>query len=272
MRWLLLIALVACGSEAPVTDPAPEAAPAAAEPAATPVPAAPAAASTNPDAPRVPARSKDRIAARHILVAYAQAMKAKPEIIRTREEARARAETLRAEATAPGANFAALAKKNSDDPTASRGGDLGSFAPGKMVKAFEDAVAAVKVGEVTPVVETPFGFHVILREEVVEVHCAQLMVGFAGAERALPGATRSKEEARKRIEAAKADLAEGKPWEAVVRAYHDGPTKEDGGDLGWFARRQLMPSLDDAAFDLDIGGTTDVVESPAAFHLLHRLE
>ncbi|GDX79808.1 hypothetical protein LBMAG42_16190 [Deltaproteobacteria bacterium] len=271
MRWIFLATLVACDSEpaAPSPEPAPTVVDPA--PASTPAPT-PAAASTHPDAPRVPARSKDRLAARHILVAYAQAMKAKPEIVRTREEARARAATLREEALAPGANFAALAKKNSDDPTASRGGDLGSFAPGKMVKAFEDAVAAVQVGEVTPVVETPFGFHVILREEVVEVHCAQLMVGFAGAERALPGATRSKDDARKRIEAAKADLAEGKPWEGVVRAYHDGPTKEDGGDLGWFARRQLMPTLDEAAFDLDIGATSDVIESPAAFHLLRRLE
>lgn len=269
-RLALVVALAACSSE-PAADPAPaDPAPAVAE---TPTPApAPASVSSNPDAPRVPARSKNRMAARHILVAYAQAMKARPEIIRTREEARARAGTIREEATAPGADFAALAKKYSDDPSASRGGDLGSFAPGKMVAAFEEAVAAVAVAEVTPVVETPFGFHVILREEVVEVHCAQLMVGFAGAERALPGATRSKDEARKRIEAAKADLAEGKDWESVVRAYHDGPTKDDGGDLGWFARRQLMPALDEAAFELDIGATTDVIESPAAFHLLHRLE
>lgn len=272
MRWLVLTALLACDSDVPAPEPTPEAAPAVPEPGPAPASTAPAAASANPDAPRVPARSKDRLAASHILVAYAQAMKAKPEIVRTREEARARATTLREEAIAPGADFAALAKTNSDDPSASRGGDLGSFAPGKMVKAFEDAVAAAEVGEVTPVVETPFGFHVILRQAVVEVHCAQLMVGFAGAERPLPGATRSKDDARKRIEAAKADLAEGKPWDSVVRAYHDGPTKEDGGDLGWFARRQLMPSLDEAAFELDIGATTGVVESPAAFHLLHRLE
>ena len=160
----------------------------------------------------------------------------------------------------------------SDDASGKRGGSLGAFGPGKMVEPFEKAVAALPVGGLSEVVETPFGFHVIRRDEVVEVHCAQLMVGFAGAEKPLPGASRSKEDARKRIEAAKAELDGGGDWKVVVRKYTDGPLKDDGGDLGWFARRQLMPTLDEVAFDLDIGATSEVVESPAAFHLVRRLE
>ena len=212
------------------------------------------------------------MAASHVLVAYAQAMKAGPEVTRTRDEALALANTVHAEALAPGVDFSALAKKYSDDRTAGRGGSLGAFGPGKMVKSFDDAVASVETGQVPPVVETPFGFHVIRRDPVNEVHCAQLMLGFAGAARPLPGATRTKEEARTRIEAAQAELAAGKPWDAVVNAYHDGPLREDGGDLGWFARRQLRPALDGPAFDLDIGASTEIIESPSAFHILHRLE
>ena len=179
---------------------------------------------------------------------------------------------IRGEALAPGADFAALARKYSEDPAGSRGGSLGAFDSGKMVQEFEDAVRAVGVNEITPVVETPFGFHVIRRDPVLEVHCAQLMVGFAGAARPLAGATRSKEDARARIEAAERELVAGGDWAAVVSKYGDGHLVQDGGDLGWFGRRQLMPALDEAVFDLDIGARTGVVESPAGFHLLLRLE
>jgi parvulin-like peptidyl-prolyl isomerase len=141
-----------------------------------------------------------------------------------------------------------------------------------MVKEFEDAVAAVAPGEVAPVVETPFGFHVIRRDAVLEVHCAQLMIGFAGAERPIPGATRTREQARARIEAALAELDGGGDWATVVAKYGDGALVQDGGDLGWFGRRQLMPVLDEAAFDLDIGARSAILESPAGFHILSRVE
>lgn len=262
--FLLLLA-IACESE-----PAP--APAPALVAEAPAEPAPAAASTNPDAPRVPTRATGRIAASHVLVSYAQAMKASVAVTRTRDEARALAERVREEAAAPGADFAALARKHSDDPSASRGGNLGAFDSGKMVQEFEDAVRALPEGQISPVVETPFGFHVIRRDPVLEVHCAQLMVGFATAERPIPGITRSKEDARARIEAARAEIEGGADWASVVAKYGDGNLTQDSGDLGWFGRRQLMPALDDAAFNLDIGAHTEVIESPAGFHVLKRVE
>lgn len=272
MRTLALLPLlVACGSESP-----PPAEAVAAEPTPVEAPAEPEAPvqtkSTNPDAPRVPARTKDRIAASHILLAYDQAMKAPANVSRTRAEAQALAEDIYKQATAPGADFAALAKKYSDDASGPRGGSLGAFGTGKMVKPFEDAVTALKPGEIGPVVETPFGFHVVRRDELVEVHCAQLMIGFAGAERGIPGVSRGKSDAKARAEAAKKELDAGADWATIVRKYSDGPLLDDGGDLGWFARRQLMPALDDPAFDLDIGATSAVLESPAGFHILKRLD
>lgn len=58
-------------------------------------------------------------------------------------------------------DFAAAARKYSEDSTKDRGGDLGCFGPGQMVEAFENAAAALKPGEISGIVETPFGFHVI---------------------------------------------------------------------------------------------------------------
>jgi peptidyl-prolyl cis-trans isomerase C len=73
---------------------------------------------------------------------------------------RARIDDLRKQLT-EGADFAELAKANSDCPSASAGGDLGSFGRGQMVPEFEDAAFAQPVGSVGDVVETQFGYHII---------------------------------------------------------------------------------------------------------------
>jgi peptidyl-prolyl cis-trans isomerase C len=82
-------------------------------------------------------------------------------------EAEARARQLLEQARQPGADFAALAQANSDDPgSAARGGDLGFFGRGRMTKDFEAAAFALKQpGDLSDVVKTEFGYHVIRLEE-----------------------------------------------------------------------------------------------------------
>ncbi|MBE0547969.1 MAG: SurA N-terminal domain-containing protein, partial [Rubrivivax sp.] len=79
-----------------------------------------------------------------------------------RQKARERAEALLAEVRKSPASFAEVARKNSQDPgSAELGGDLGFFSRGAMVKAFEDAVYAMKSGEISNLVESDFGYHII---------------------------------------------------------------------------------------------------------------
>jgi peptidyl-prolyl cis-trans isomerase C len=62
-----------------------------------------------------------------------------------------------------GNNFDSLARKFSSCPSSSRGGDLGEFGPGMMVRPFEDATVALGVGDVSEPVQTQFGWHIIYR-------------------------------------------------------------------------------------------------------------
>jgi NIMA-interacting peptidyl-prolyl cis-trans isomerase 1 len=107
----------------------------------------------------------DRISVKHILVKYAGAKGAPDSITRTREQACLRA----AEALAKlkdGASFADVVATYSDESgAATREGSIGAIERADVAPPFADAAFELKMKEVSEVVETPFGFHVILRVE-----------------------------------------------------------------------------------------------------------
>ncbi len=100
------------------------------------------------------------VKASHALIAYKGAQRAAEKVTRTKEEAGKLANDLLAIAKKSGTDFAEFAKKNSDGPSATKGGDLGWFYEGQMVPKFNDYAFNNKVGSVG-IVETPFGFHII---------------------------------------------------------------------------------------------------------------
>lgn len=91
-----------------------------------------------------------------------------------RAEARKRAQSILDDAR-KGEDFATLAERYSEDPTArGAGGDLGDFRRGQMVKSFEDAAFALKPGQISDIVETEYGFHVIKLESYTPAGTAPL--------------------------------------------------------------------------------------------------
>jgi peptidyl-prolyl cis-trans isomerase SurA len=100
--------------------------------------------------------------ARHLLIRYAGAKNAKPEVTRTRDEAQRLAQQVLA-GVHSAAQFAEAISKFSEDGSRERGGDIGSVGRGRLALAFETALFALKVGERSGLVESEFGFHIIER-------------------------------------------------------------------------------------------------------------
>ncbi|MDD2819916.1 MAG: peptidylprolyl isomerase [Flavobacterium sp.] len=98
--------------------------------------------------------------ASHILISYQGTQVPNQKENRTKEEAKAKAESILAQVTANPDSFLMLAFTASDDSSSQQGGDLGYFGPNQMVKPFNDFVFNNSIGKVG-LVETPFGFHII---------------------------------------------------------------------------------------------------------------
>jgi parvulin-like peptidyl-prolyl isomerase len=164
VRWLIFaVVLGGCHDKyKEMQEQAAASASAAAAASASALAATLAAASANA-APKPP---PDRISVQHILVAYKGADKAPKRVSRTKEQARLRAEEARQKALAGGVDFGDLAQLYSDDPSGQeRQGIMHDIGRNDVVKEFADVAFALKENEVSAVVETPFGFHVIKRNQ-----------------------------------------------------------------------------------------------------------
>nr|WP_321466526.1 SurA N-terminal domain-containing protein [uncultured Desulfobulbus sp.] len=168
-----------------------------------------------------------------------------------------------------GADFAAMAQKYSDDSSKERGGDLGFFSRGQMVPAFEDSSFSLKPGEVSQVVETPFGYHLIKVEEVQP----EKTRGFAEV----------KEDIRQQLAQKDAQSTAFKnastTYEAIIRAGSlDKYSEKGGGDIRHtdFFAQDNPPKMDmagdstflQAAFALRKGELSSIVETAKGYAII----
>jgi parvulin-like peptidyl-prolyl isomerase len=83
-------------------------------------------------------------------------------------------------------------------------------------------------------------------------------------------ATRSKEEAQQQIADLQQQIADGGDFGALAKANSDCPSGSSGGDLGKFGKGQMVPEFDEAVFNLEVGASSGVVETPFGYHLIQR--
>ena len=85
-------------------------------------------------------------------------------------------------------------------------------------------------------------------------------------------ATRSQDEAKQKIATIKAEIEGGLSFEEAARQHSDCPSSSQGGDLGSFGRGMMVPEFEDVAFTLEVGTTSDVVETDFGYHLIMRTD
>lgn len=212
------------------------------------------------------ARSEYNLA--HILVRLPE--QASPETI---EQARARADKARAEALA-GADFAKLAASYSDGPDALQGGLIGWRAEDRLPEIFAAAVKSMRAGEVSAVLRSPGGFHVIKLIDrrgaeqgaaVEQIRVRHILVRTSEIV--------SEADARRRL----ADLRErivtgGADFAALARLHSQDGSASHGGELGWVLPGDTVPEFERVMISLAPGEISQPVKSPFGWHLMQVLE
>ncbi len=205
--------------------------------------------------------------AAHILVRIPE--QAVPERI---EQARARAESARAEAVA-GGDFARLAASTSDAADALQGGALGWRAPSRLPELFADVLKSMKPGDVSPVLRSPAGFHLVKLLErrgagaaaaVTQTRARHILVKTSEL--------MSETEARRRLAVLRERIAGGADFAQLARLNSEDGTASRGGELGWIHPGDTVPEFERAMDALKTGELGEPVRTPFGFHLIQVLE
>lgn len=232
----------------------------------------------------------DRVvaSAAHILIAYPSGRPPRTrlwmpvrQVTRTRAEAlRIGQDVLRQLAGEP-ERFGELARRFSDDEaSAPHGGELGLFRVMRLSPPLVDAIAALRPGEVSRIVESELGFHILLRraapEQPSRLSARRILIGYRGvqAEGLRPGrGERTRQEALRLAEEARA-LAAAAPasFDELVPRYSDALDVAGGGDLGAFSTHELgaEPLLLSVLGQAGEGAVTPVIDTRWGFQVLRR--
>jgi peptidyl-prolyl cis-trans isomerase SurA len=217
-------------------------------------------------------RNLDPCAAQHILVTFQGAVNAPDSLRRTRAEALERVERIYADVNHPDASFSVAARLHSDDQlTRYQNGFLGTFVRGKMDPSFEEAAFALKEFQIAPIVETPYGFHIIRRVPDLTIRVAQVLVTYSGTG-AIDEQARSREDALQIAFDVAFRARQGEDFAELARQFSDDRrTNEKGGRLAPLRFGHAVAEFEDAAFSLGIGEVSDVVETEFGFHVIKRI-
>jgi peptidyl-prolyl cis-trans isomerase SurA len=203
----------------------------------------------------------------HILVTLPEA--ASPEQIQSR---RLRAEEALARLRR-GEDFKQVSATYSDAPNALQGGDLGWRPVGRLPTIFAQALGGMKPGDVSGVLRSPAGFHIIRLAEkralsgkvlVEQVRARHILVRLSEIV--------GEQEARRRLDGMRRRIATGADFAEVARSQSEDASSARGGDLGWLSPGDTVPEFEQAMMALAPGEVSQPVRSPFGWHLIQVLE
>lgn len=170
--------------------------------------------------------------------------------------------------------FQALAGVVSDDPSAGENkGDLNYFSTLDMVYPFESAAYSTKIGEVSPIIRTRFGYHILKvydkRASRGEITVAHIMAKFPKE-----ASEQEKANAKTKIDEIYTKLKAGQSFEELARQFSDDKQSSDkGGQLQPFKGGRLPKAFEDAAFALkNNNDVSEPIQSPFGWHIIKRIE
>lgn len=196
------------------------------------------------------------------------------------EQRRQRAEQLLSQLQG-GADFAKLAATSSDAPEALSGGELGWRSPDRLPQLFVETVANLKQGEVSPVIKSANGFHIL---KLVGKRTPSIMKTGAAAPASIQQ-THARHilikvnqivtaaEAKRKLMDLKQRLDNhAAKFDDLAKAYSNDLSASRGGDLGWIYPGDTVPEFERAMNALQPGEVSEPIESPFGYHLIQVLE
>lgn len=230
-------------------------------------------------------KAEEQVKASHILIKLDENATAEDEA-----KAKEKIDNILAQIRA-GADFAAMAKEHSEDSSGPKGGDLGFFGRGRMVKKFEEAAFALSEGEISEPVRTNFGYHIIRLEEKKP---AKYKKSEEVRDQVLEKMVKEEEgwaEAGAEVKRISEGLKSGSDFDTMARKFSHGKTSSKGGDLGIIPKGSPLPDFDKqvfkdlkgeispygwnldrdfakAAFALSEGETSEPVKTKFGYHII----
>jgi peptidyl-prolyl cis-trans isomerase SurA len=178
-----------------------------------------------------------------------------------------------------GADFAKMATTYSDSPDALKGGAVGWRDPDRLPPIFASELHKLKPGQVTPVIRTNVGFHIIKlvneRKLESEQKADQAVVQQTHARHILLKITptQSEDEARKKLEDIRQKIVSKQAtFEDMARQYSQDGSASKGGDLGWLFPGDAMPEFENPMNALKPGDVSEVIKTPLGLHIVQVVE
>ena len=217
--------------------------------------------------PSVQGGTEEEYQLAHILLRAPES--ASPEQI---QKLRAKAEQM-LERSSKGEDFAQLAAAYSDAPDGMKGGNLGWRSLDRLPTMFAEASLKLKVGEVSPVLRSSNGFHLIKLlakrgggavQAVEQTHARHILIKV--------NEVVSESEARHKLESLHARIKHGENFAELARLFSQDGSASKGGDLGWIYPGDTVPEFERAMNLLAPGELSQPVQSPFGFHLIEVLD